>query len=70
MASTFGDTEADREEKEAAQRIHERKTLWECPKCHEHFYQYVIDGFSPVCAWKAKDCPAKQAAQNAAPSPS
>lgn len=43
------------------------KSLWECPKCHEHFYQYVIDDHSPVCAWKAKDCPAKLAASHALP---
>jgi hypothetical protein len=39
----------------------ERKRLWECPKCHEHFYQYVIDDYTPVCDLKVKDCPAKQA---------
>jgi len=38
------------------------KSLWECSKYHEHFYQYVIDNGTPVCFHKAKDCPAKQAA--------
>ena len=38
------------------------KQLWECPKCHEHFYQYVIDDRIPVCAHHNKACPAKIAA--------
>lgn len=40
-----------------------RKQLWECPKCRAHFYRYVIDSAHPVCGIKAKDCPAKIAAQ-------
>lgn len=40
------------------------KPLWECPKCHEHFYQYVIDRGTPVCGVRNKDCPAKLAASS------
>lgn len=35
-----------------------REPLWECPKCHEHFFQYVIDDGVPVCDRRDKDCPA------------
>jgi hypothetical protein len=53
MNELFHDLQVEQEERRAA------KKMWQCPKCKEHFYQYVIDGGHPVCGLKAKDCPAK-----------